>query len=104
MVKSRRYRGNDIINSLTNKGFERKNSHHIKLILKIDGKKTPIRTKISHSDRTTEISDNIIKKIARQLSFVNSDNKIDWDSFGRFIECSMSYEEYVGYLKDRGVI
>ena len=50
-----------------------------------------------------KLSDHILKEVARQLKFIKEDNKIDWDSFERFIDCPMSYEEYIEYLKERGV-
>jgi len=100
----KKYKGNDIIKALLRKGFECKDTHHVRLILKVDGKKTLIRTRISHSHKSVKLSDYILREVARQLGFVKEDNKIDWDSFGRFINCPMDYEEYIKYLKDKGVI
>jgi hypothetical protein len=86
-----------IASALTKKGFvEQERRKHTFYILYIDGKKTQIRTKLSHGGK--EYGDNLLSFIRKQLKFDNKEELED------FIECPKSLEEYVRMLKDKSII
>lgn len=81
-----------IISSLTKKGFEIKQTHHILLYLVEDGKKQGIHTKISHGKK--EYDDHLLSKVAKQLE-LNKSELMD------FIDCPMTKEEYLEIIEDQ---
>jgi hypothetical protein len=86
-----------IDSALTSKGFvknEKKN--HIFYFLYINGKKTQIRTKLSHGSK--EYNDNLLSAIRKQLKF-DSIKQLEG-----FINCPISREEYVSMLMDKSII
>jgi predicted RNA binding protein YcfA (HicA-like mRNA interferase family) len=87
---------NNLKKALKKKGFKEDNSRHLKYTLYYEGKKTSIITVISHSHK--EISAPLVKRIMAQLKF---DNR---EQFNKYVECSMSEEQYVQMLKDKKVI
>lgn len=87
------YKATEISSSLKKKGFEEKTGDHFFYILYVDGKKTKIRTKISHGIKEYGIS--LLRLVWRQL-------KLDKRGFQDLVECPMSYEDYVEYLEKNG--
>lgn len=87
------YKATDISSSLKKKGFEEKTGDHFFYILYVNGKKTKIRTKISHGIR--EYGINLLKQVWKQL-------KLNRRGFQDLIECPMSYEDYVSHLEENG--
>lgn len=77
---------NDIVRSLTRKGFQLlEDGRHKRLIFIYKGKISNIRTHFSHS--SSEIDDFLIGKMAEQI-------KINKANFLRFVECTLSAEDY----------
>lgn len=85
----------DVSSALERKGFERRESKDAYFHLWVDGKKTPIFTKMSQGER--EIHDGLLGAMARQLRLRKA-------QFDDLVECPLSMEEYVGILRADGHI
>ena len=86
-----------IDSALTRKGFvKNEKKHHIFYFLYVDGKKTQIRTKLSHSSK--EYNDNLLSAIRKQLKF-DSIKVLEC-----FINCPISEKDYVRMLIDKSII
>ena len=81
--------------ALLSKGFEKDNTHHRMLWFHVDGKKTAIRTRISHDVK--DYGDPLLSEMSKQV-------KLPRKKFTDLIECPMSLADYVGHLRDAGVI
>ena len=88
----------DIARPLLKKGFIEKvgGSHHAQYYLHIDGKKTHIKTYLSHGKGSKEYGPTIMKQIKKQLCFAE-----DPDA-EQFFDCPMSGDEYVALLAKQG--
>lgn len=85
-----------IAKSLTHKGFrEVEGRDHIFYFFYLNGKKTSVFTKMSHSDE--EIGDKLIKNMKNQM-------KLSKEQFFDFVKCTLTEEEYTKYLLDNGYI
>ena len=85
----------DIERSLLRKGFLKDYGDHIFFVFVHDGKKSEIRTKMSHSH--SEIGDNLISQMSRQLYMTK-------DFFKGFIDCTKSESDYIQILQYKGLI
>lgn len=85
----------DIIASLKKKGFELDNTHHHRFHYVANGKRTAVRTYISHGIR--EYGDTLLSAVAGQM-------KLSKKELMRFIECTLSAEEYQQLLTELGVV
>jgi hypothetical protein len=84
----------DIRKSLTGKGFQViECSHHEMLWLFAHGKKTSIRTRLSHG--SDEYDDGLLGLMAKQLKLKRSE-------LNSLIECPMSGDEYLNSLLQQG--
>jgi hypothetical protein len=83
----------DIRKALTGKGFQNTESHHEMFWLFAYGKKTSIRTRLSHG--CEEYDDSLLGLMAKQL-------KLKRGELNRLIECPMSGDEYLDGLVQRG--
>ncbi len=81
--------------ALTSKGFPQDNSHHEMYWLYHDGKKTSVRTRISHG--ATEYGDNLLGQMARQVGLTRPE-------FSDFIACPMTAARYTALVTERGRI
>ncbi len=88
-------RTSDISQALTAKGFETDQTHHAMFWLHVDGKKTSIRTRLSHG--IGEYGDNLLGQVAKQM-------KIRRKQLDEFIDCTLSGAEYVALLKADGKV
>lgn len=80
--------------ALTKKGFvEDASGDHRIFIFYHDGKKTSINTRISHGEK--ELRDGLLSIMARQMRLKRCD-------FDKFVECTLSYEEYTAKMIDGG--
>lgn len=86
----------EIRDSLTNKGFQEISSKHSKFVLFVNGVAVGVHTVMSHGGG--EPGKDLLQEMKRQLYF---DSQAD---FTKFVKCKISYEEYVSFLKKRGVI
>jgi hypothetical protein len=79
------HKTSDMESSLLAKGFVRVDTHHEMYWLHVGGRKTSIRTRISHGMR--EYSDNLLSQMAKQL-------KLKRKELDELIECPLSAEAY----------
>ncbi|MCW4024701.1 MAG: hypothetical protein NWF01_06660 [Candidatus Bathyarchaeota archaeon] len=82
-----------VLSGLEKKGFVQAEGDHTFLIFHVNGKKTSIRTKVSHGHN--EIDDYLINKMSMQV-------KLEWNKFLDLINCPLSLERYLEDLKSRG--
>jgi predicted RNA binding protein YcfA (HicA-like mRNA interferase family) len=85
----------DITAALNKKGFELAKTHHNYFILYVDGKKTSIRTRISHGKK--EYGENLLQAMSKQL-------KLPRGLFDELLDCPLSYDDYISILKENGDI
>ena len=85
----------EVDGSLTKKGFRKVERDHHFYFLFINGRKTRIRTMISHGER--EISDKNCSAMAREMKLTTS-------QFKEFVYCNIQNKEYVEILIKNGVL
>lgn len=86
----------DINAALCRKGFiSDRECDHVYYILYYNGKKTSVRTKISHSKN--EIDDHLINAMSKQVH-------LDKENFFLLVECPLSEAEYKTRLLESGII
>jgi hypothetical protein len=83
----------DIKANLCKKGFAESNTDHKVFWFYIDGTRTPIRTKFSHS--ANEVGDNLIHLMANQIHLTKGE-------FVKFAVCEISEQEYIEIQKELG--
>lgn len=81
-----------IAKSLLAKGFQENDHDHKYYTLYLDGNKTSIRTKMSHS--ASEIVDPILNCMQKQMHLSKNE-------FQNFVDCNMSQEEYANLIRQR---
>ena len=79
--------------ALCRKGFQTRDGDHVYYYLYVDGKKTAVRTKISHGEK--EIGDNLLSLMAKQVGLTKK-------LFGDLIDCPLTHDQYVKQLRDAG--
>jgi hypothetical protein len=84
-----------LVNTLLRKGFERVDTHHTMLWFKVQGRRTSIHTWISHGQR--KLDDRLLRLVAKELHLSRLE-------LLKFVECEMSYENYLGRLIEGGHI
>lgn len=87
---------NKVLKGLTKKGFFLEKGDHKRLIFYFDGKKTEIRTKLSHGSK--EINDFLIHKMSIQIKLDNKKQFID------LIDCPMTSNSYLKQLQKKGFV
>lgn len=80
----------EIAAGLKSKGFDEDSTgHHVYFFLIDDeGKKTSVRTKMSHQSGGVEIGDSLLRQMARQVKLTKQD-------FLSLIDCPLTREEYL---------
>lgn len=89
------YKGSDISRVLKRKGFVESTGDHVVLYLAIGGKRTAIRTMVSHGRK--EYTDFLWSCLKRQLH-------LEQNELITLLNCSMSHEEYIDLIQGKGVI
>ena len=84
-----------IASGLQSKGFKRSNRHHVFFHLYINGRRTPVHTRISHGQR--ECGDSLISMMSKDL-------RLKPKQFKRLVTCPMSFQVYVKHLANEGHI
>lgn len=79
--------------ALTKKGFRKSNNHHEMYLFYHKGKKSSVRTRLSHGAK--EYSENLLAQMAKQV-------RLDRGQFDDFIECPLTEEEYIEHLLAKG--
>lgn len=83
--------------ALEKKGYKlEENDHHFYRLYDANGKKTMIRTKISHGE--TEIRDPLINAMRKQMHFIEKKD------FLNYVACTLSKEEYYDILRKQNLI
>jgi hypothetical protein len=85
----------EIERALTGKGFRKEETHHEMYWLMVEGKRTAIRTRISHGKK--EYGENLLGQMARQLRLRRRD-------FDDLLDCPLSEEGYLKILQDQGTM
>ncbi len=86
-----------IRSQLSRKGFQEVDRHHVYLIyMTLDGKKTNIKTRLSHGSNQT-VQTRLLGKMARQCH-------LNMNHFLRLVDCDMKQDEYEQYLRDNNKI
>jgi hypothetical protein len=83
----------DILTGLGKKGFVQSESDHTHLIFFLNGKKTSIRTKVSHG--SSEINDHLINLMSMQI-------KLDKKQFIDLVTCPFTLGDYLKELETQG--
>ena len=81
--------------ALLSKGFITDDTHHEMFWLVVDGRKTSIRTRISHG--VAEYGDNLLALVARQVGLSKQE-------LYRLIDCPMDAEKLKRLLVERGKV
>jgi len=83
----------DVLSGLKRKGFvEEREGHHVFLIYETKaGKRTEVRTRLSHQSSGSDIDDRLLGMMARQVKLSRRD-------FDALINCPLSREEYESKL------
>lgn len=89
------YRPQEVASALQRKGFERDKTHHCMFWLVVNGKRTSIRTRYSHSDR--QIEGGRIGQMSKQM-------KLSKRQFEDFVDCRLTGEAYAEMLIDAGEV
>lgn len=89
------FKSKDVEKSLTKKGFKKEPRDHYYFVLYVDGKRTKVKTKLSHNGQ--DIDDYLIKNMSKQVH-------LDKVKFCDLINCPLSENEYKKILKENGVI
>lgn len=85
----------DIEISLSKKGFIMSKSHHKFYILYVNGKKTSIKTKISHGKK--EYDEQLLQSMTKQL-------KLSRKLLDDLLDCPLKLEDYVSILLEGGYV
>ena len=80
-----------MINALLRKGFEKVETHHTMLWFMV--RRTSIHTWVSHGQR--KLDDRLLRLMARKLHLSRAE-------LLKFVECEMSYEDYLRRMIDGG--
>ena len=87
-----------IESALLAKGFRSsEGDHHYFIYYTKDGKKTPIKTKTSHSRKMKDIPDNILTEMAKQC-------RLNSSQFKNLVDCHLTQAEYEQLLQKQGEI
>lgn len=89
------YKPRKLESALLSKGFVKDNTHHKMLWFHVEGRKTAIRTRISHDVK--DYGDSLLGEMSKQV-------KLPRKKFTDLIECPMSREDYIGHLRSAGVL
>jgi hypothetical protein len=82
--------------ALLRKGFERvEGKHHAMFFLVAEGKRTSVRTRLSHGQR--RVDEWLLSEIAKELHLSKRE-------LLRFVECAMSGQEYAALMAERGYL
>jgi hypothetical protein len=84
--------------NLPKKGFvEQVDRDHIFYHFHYEGKKTRIRTHVSHGSKYKILGDHLVSTMAKQC-------KLTTKNFKGLAECTVSHEDYIDLLKEAGEV
>lgn len=79
--------------ALLAKGFQQRNSHHEQFILHINGRKTRIKTFLSHGAK--EYGKELMNKVRDQMNLTGKETD-------DFFDCTMTGADYARLMQERG--
>jgi len=88
------YSPREIRQALSRKGFIEHSGHHQFLTLYVDGRKTSIRTRVSHGGK--DYGHNLMTRLKQQLR-LNGTAELQG-----LLDCPMSRDKYVDLMVERG--
>jgi len=88
----------DIESSLSKKGFRKDESHHHLYFLYVGGKRSSIRTKISHGSKYKTYDVSLLSAMKKQLKFDSLNQLRD------FISCTVTEKQYLQLLLKKNLI
>ena len=81
--------------SLTKKGFQQKQGdHHFFIYYTLDGKKSLIKTKTSHTPKMKQIGDSLLGQMAKQC-------KLSKQEFLNLVDCPLDQQAYEEILEEK---
>ncbi|MCW4001048.1 MAG: hypothetical protein NWE93_12495 [Candidatus Bathyarchaeota archaeon] len=83
----------EVISSLKKKGFLQSEGDHTYFVLHVSGKKTSIRTKVSHGK--TELDEYLLHMMSLQV-------KLEKRQFADLVNCPLSAQDYLRILEAQG--
>lgn len=84
--------------SLSKKGFKSSESHHHYFLYHtLDGKKSTVRTKTSHTPKMKDVPDPLLGQMAKQC-------KLSKAKFLDLIDCPMDRNTYEAELRRQGIL
>ena len=88
-----------VISSMKKKGFEvtNKKKDHYYCTLKVNGKLTSIRTRISAGSNYNQLGIDIITGMSKDL-------KMDKNIFLEFVDCTYTYDNYITALTTKNLL
>jgi hypothetical protein len=88
----------DVESALLKKGFkQREGDHHQFIYFGLDGKKTPVVTKTSHTQSMKDIPDPLLSQMAKQC-------RLSKGELLSLVDCPLSRDDYHKLLDSRGCI
>lgn len=89
------FRSEEVAKALLAKGFREEQGRHRKFTFYYQGKRTQIRTMLSHGSKT--IGGDLLSAVKRQLHLDTLEQLRD------FINCPMEYDDYITYLQSKSI-
>jgi len=88
----------DIEKALEAKGFQKsEGDHHWFIYHDVSGKKSPVKTKTSHTPKAKTIAQDLFSRMARQVHLSNS-------QFAELVDCPLEQSGYERILQDKGIL
>jgi len=88
----------DIESALKSKGFQRSdNDHSFFVYYSQTGRKSPVRTKISHGSRNKDVTGWLLSEMQKQCH-------LSRDEFRDFVACPLSREKYEAILVEKELV
>ncbi|MEL7244323.1 MAG: hypothetical protein AAGM40_18610 [Cyanobacteria bacterium J06573_2] len=84
--------------ALLSKGFYKSDKHHHYFVYHtIEGHKTSLKTKTSHTKKMKDIPDNLISQMAKQCH-------LSKDEFLNLVDCPLTQEKYEHILQTKDIL
>lgn len=99
MIQLGKVKKRNAIAALNKKGFKQKpgKRDHLFFHFYYNGKEYPIRTKVSHGSSHSDLRDDEIGLMSKQMMLTKH-------QFHDFVDCNLTEERYISLLKEQGVI
>lgn len=89
---------NKVEHALLKKGFQRREGdHHFFVYFTLDGKKTTVYTKTSHTPKMKDINDGLLAQMSKQC-------RLQREAFLGLVDCNLTQEDYEQWLIKQEII